>query len=184
MKKIFLFLLPAAVLLAGCTPKESEPEVLRLSVEPGLITCPDAGGDYTVTVISPNGAWTATPSDSWIRVNPASGGQGSTEVRIRIDTNKESAETQGKITFVSGEEKVEMPVSRAAKAAPYLRVVSEKELNTPKEGGSYTVQVESNIKWPRTCAHPKSRWKAVLSTALRKWALGSWITSVRTDLSS
>ena len=147
MKKIFLFLLPAAVLLAGCTPKESEPEVLRLSVEPELITCPDAGGDYTVTVISPNGAWTATPSDSWIRVNPASGGQGSTEVRIRIDTNKESAETQGKITFVSGEEKVEMPVSRAAKAAPYLRVVSEKELNTPKDGGSYTVQVESNIKW-------------------------------------
>ena len=146
MRKLFLFLLPVAMLLvAGCTPKQEEP--VGLSVDPELITCPDVGGDYTVTVSSPNGEWSATPSDSWIRVNPASGEQGSAEVRIRIETNRESVESLGKITFVSGEEKVEMPVSRAAKAAPYLRVLSEKELNTPKEGGSYTVKVESNIKW-------------------------------------
>ena len=154
MKKIFLlFLLPAMIFLVACKDKEEaepaaeETTASKLTVEPNFITCPDVGGDYTITVSSPNGAWTATPSDSWIRVNPSSGNQGTAEVRIKINTNKESVETQGKITFVSGEQKVEMPITRAAKAAPYLRVVSEKELNTPKEGGSYTVQVESNIKW-------------------------------------
>ena len=146
-KKLFLFLLPAMLLLAGCKDKNGADDVNALTVNPELITCPATGGDYEITVSSPNGAWTATASASWIRVMPASGEKGTTEVRVKIDTNKEAEESQGKITFVSGEEKVEMPVSRAAKAAPYLRVLSEKELNTPKEGGTYTVQVESNIKW-------------------------------------
>ena len=147
MKKLLFFLLPA-LLLAGCKPgEENTPEPAGLSIEPQLITCPDAGGDYTIELTSPNGSWSATSNESWIRVTPTSGEKGTTEVRIKISPNKESAETKGVITFTSGEEKVEMPVSRAAKAAPYLRVVSEKALNTPKEGGTYTVQVESNIKW-------------------------------------
>ena len=150
MKKLFLFfLLPALMLFAAGCKDKNQPENLpqKLSVNPELITCPDAGGDYTVTVTSLEGAWSATTNESWIRVTPTSGEKGTTEVRIKISPNKESAESKGVITFTSGEEKVEMPVSRAAKAAPYLRVVSEKELNTPKEGGTYTVQVESNIKW-------------------------------------
>ena len=147
MKKLFLFVLPA-LLLAGCKPgEENTPEPAGLSIEPQLITCPDAGGDYTIELTSPNGSWSATTNESWIRVTPTAGEKGTTEVRIKISPNKESAESKGVITFTSGEEKVEMPVSRAAKAAPYLRVVSEKELNTPKEGGTYTVQIESNIKW-------------------------------------
>ena len=136
------------LLLAGCKPgEENTPAAAGLQIEPKLITCPATGGDYTIEVNSPDGEWTATASASWIRVMPASGEKGTTEVRVKIDTNKEAEESQGKITFVSGEEKVELPVSRAAKDAPYLRVVSEKALNTPKEGGTYTVQVESNIKW-------------------------------------
>ena len=149
MKKIFLFLLPALMLFAvGCKDK-NQPENLpqTLSVNPELITCPDAGGDYTIELTSPNGAWSATTNESWIRVTPTSGEKGTAEVRIKISPNKESAETKGIITFTSGEETVEFPITRAAKAAPYLRIVSDLELNTPKEGGTYTVQVESNIKW-------------------------------------
>ena len=149
MKKLFLFVLPALLLFtAGCKDK-NQPEDLpqTLSVNPELITCPDAGGDYTIEVNSPNGAWSATTNESWIRVTPTSGEKGTAEVRIKISPNKESAESKGVITFTSGEETVEFPITRAAKAAPYLRIVSDLELNTPKEGGSYTVQVESNIKW-------------------------------------
>lgn len=147
MKKLFLFALTAVVLLAAGCKDKNEPSSKTLSVNPELITCPDAGGDYTLTLTSPNGAWSATTNESWIRVTPTSGEQGTTEVRIKISPNKESAETKGEVTFTSGEETVEFPITRAAKAAPYLRIVSDIELNTPKEGGIYTVQIESNIKW-------------------------------------
>ena len=147
MKKIFLFLLPALLLFAAGCKDKNEPSSKTLSVNPELITCPDAGGDYTLTLTSPNGSWSATSNESWIRVTPTSGEQGTTEVRIKISPNKESAETKGIITFTSDEETVSFPVTRAAKAAPYLRIVSDLELNTPKEGGIYTVQIESNIKW-------------------------------------
>ena len=147
MKKIFLFLLPALLLFAAGCKDKNEPSSKTLSVNPELITCPDAGGDYTIELTSPNGAWSATSNESWIRVIPTSGEKGTTEVRIKISPNKESAETKGIITFTSGEETVEFPIIRAAKAAPYLRIVSDIELNTPKEGGTYTVQIESNIKW-------------------------------------
>ena len=147
MKKLLTFLLPALMLFAvGCKDK-NEPSSKTLSVNPGLITCPDAGGDYTLTLTSPNGAWSATSNESWIRVTPTSGEKGTTEIRIKISPNKESAESKGVITFTSGDETLQLPVTRAAKAAPYLRIVSDQALNTPKEGGSYTVQVESNIKW-------------------------------------
>ena len=148
-KKIFLFLLPALMLFAaGCKDKNLPEELPQtLSVNPELITCPDAGGDYTLTLTSPNGAWSATSNESWIRVTPSSGEKGTAEIRIKISPNKESAETKGEVTFTSGKETVQLPVTRAAKAAPYLRIVSDLELNTPKEGGIYTVQIESNIKW-------------------------------------
>ena len=148
-KKIFLFLLPALMLFAaGCKDKNLPEELPQtLSVNPELITCPDAGGDYTLTLTSPNGAWSATTNENWIRVTPTSGEKGTTEVRIKISPNKESAETKGEVTFTSGNETLKLPITRAAKAAPYLRIVSDLELNTPKEGGSYTVQIESNIKW-------------------------------------
>ena len=149
MKKLLFFLLPALMLFAAGCKDKNQPEDLpqTLSVNPELITCPDAGGDYTVTVTSLEGAWSATTNESWIRVTPTAGEKGTTEIRIKISPNKESAETKGVITFTSGNETVQLPVTRAAKAAPYLRIVSDQALNTPKEGGSYTVQVESNIKW-------------------------------------
>ena len=143
MKKLFIVL--AAVMAVAMTGCKNEPD--GLSIDPSLITCPDVGGDYTINVVSPNGAWTASGTESWIRVTPASGEQGTTEIRIKITANKESAESTGAVVFTCGDEKVTLPVTRAAKAAPYLRIVSETEYNTPKEGGTYTVQVQSNIKW-------------------------------------
>ena len=147
MRKLLTFLLSALMLFAAGCKDKNEPSSKTLSVNPELITCPDAGGDYTIELTSPNGSWSATTNESWIRVTPTSGKAGASEVRIKINANKESAESQGAVTFTSGEETVTLPITRAAKAAPYLRVVSDMALNTPKEGGTYTVQVESNIKW-------------------------------------
>ena len=145
LKRWMFFMLPAAMLLMASCKETNQPS--GLSVDPELITCPDVGGDYTISVTSPNGAWTASSSESWVRLSPESGEQGTSEVRIKIMANKESAESSAKIVFSAGEETLTLPITRAAKAAPYLRIVSELSYNTPKEGGSYTIQVESNIKW-------------------------------------
>ena len=103
MKKLLTFLLPALMLFAAGCKDKNEPSSKTLSVNPEFITCPNAGGDYTVTVTSLEGAWSATTNESWIKVTPTSGEQGTTEVRIKISPNKESAETKGIITFTSGD---------------------------------------------------------------------------------
>ncbi|MBR1809152.1 MAG: hypothetical protein IJ776_07170 [Paludibacteraceae bacterium] len=143
MKHFIPFVCIVAVLFAAC--KNGEPE-LKLKVEPSVITCPDTGGDYEVELTSAN-AWTADVSESWIKLTPASGEAGTSTVRIKISANKESAESTGKITFTDGANTTELPVTRAAKAPAQLSVVSETEINAPRDGGEYTIQVESNIRW-------------------------------------
>ena len=143
MKRFIPFVCIVSVLFAAC--KHGEPE-LDLKVEPSVITCPDTGGDYEVEVTSAN-PWTATISESWIKLTPASGEAGKSTVKVKISANKESVESTGKITFSDGENTFELPVTRAAKAPAQLSIVSETEIMTPKDGGEYTIQVESNIRW-------------------------------------
>lgn len=140
MKKYYVALM-ALIMLAACD--NNNPGMLR--VEPQEISCPDTGGEYMVALTSPN-AWTAKTENAWVTVSPADG-EGNSEVRVKISANKETAESTSKVVFTSGESIVELPVRRAAKAAPVLQVVSEKEINTPREGGSYTIRIESNIQW-------------------------------------
>ena len=143
MRHFIPFVCLVAVLLAAC--KNGEPE-LKIKVEPSVITCPDTGGDYEIEVTAAN-PWTATASESWIKLTPASGEAGTSTVRIKISANKESAESTGKITFTDGENTTELPVTCAAKAPARLTIVSETEINAPRDGGEYTIQVESNIRW-------------------------------------
>ena len=142
MKRTILF---AFVTLAFAACKNTDPE-LKLTLDPVVITCPDLGGDYTVSLNAP-AAWSAQTDASWIKVTPTSGEAGTTEVQIKITANKESAESKNKVIFTSGEEKIELNITRAAKARASLKLTSEKYIKTPKEGGTYTVMVESNIKW-------------------------------------
>ena len=143
MKHFIPYVCIVAVLFAACKNGELE---LKLKVEPSVITCPDTGGDYEVEVTSA-GAWTATTAESWIKLTLTAGEAGTTTVKVKISANKESAESMSKITFTNGENTVELPVRRAAKAPARLQVVSLTEINAPKDGGEYTIQVESNIRW-------------------------------------
>ena len=143
MKKISVYFLFAAILFAACN--NNNPDA-KLSVSPDNITCPATGGDYTleVTAVAP---WTASVNDSWVKLTPTSGEAGKTEISIKVAANKESAESTTKVTFTDGENTFQLPVTRAAKAPAQLLVVSETEIMTPKDGGEYTIQVESNIRW-------------------------------------
>ena len=150
MKKYYLLLsaMMLALVFAGCNNTENPEETeKKFSIDPQEINCPDVGGEYTVMLTSPTtNKWTAKSDNAWVTVSPTEG-TGDSEVRIKISTNKESAESTSKVTFTDGKSTIELPIRRAAKAAPQLRVTSEKEINTPREGGTYTIQIESNIQW-------------------------------------
>jgi len=143
MKKTYLFLL-AVVLLVACNNPSEEALALKVSVEE--IICPDTGGDYEIEVTAVND-WTATAKDTWIKLTPTSGSAGKTTVRMKIAVNKESAKTKSTVTFTDGNNEAYILVYRAAKAPAQLSVVSETEINAPRDGGEYTIQVESNIRW-------------------------------------
>ena len=80
-------------------------------------------------------------------INPVSGNAGTVEISVKIAADKTSTEASSKIVFKSGDQTVEVPVKRLAKDPARLMVVSGTEIKTPKDGGVYSIQVESNIKW-------------------------------------
>ncbi len=143
MKKILLFAF-AAIVLATCN-NPVEPDTKKLSVDPAVITCPDMGGDYEIALTA-NAAWSVTSDASWVSVSPQSG-DGNAVISVRIAVNKENTESYAKLVFTSAGETAELSITRAPKAAPALEVVSDKEIFTPKNGGEYTIKVESNIRW-------------------------------------
>ncbi len=147
MKKLFYLLLIVPMVLMGCKKgaKDAEPEAVKLSVTPNSIISPSIGADYSLTLTAPE-SWTASCADSWVKINPTSGNAGTVEISVKIAADKTSTEASSKIVFKSGDQTVEVPVKRLAKD-PALKIVSETEIKTPKEGGAYSIQVESNIKW-------------------------------------
>ena len=147
MKKLFYLLLIVPMVLMGCKKgaKDAEPETVKLSVTPNSIISPSIGADYSLTLTAPE-SWTASCADSWVKINPTSGNAGTVEISVKIAADKTSTEASSKIVFKSGDQTVEVPVKRLAKD-PALKIVSETEIKTPKEGGVYSIQVESNIKW-------------------------------------
>ena len=142
-----MLLLP--ILFVGCKKnnvQNEEPEAVKLAVEPNSIISPSAGADYTLTLTAPE-AWTATCADSWVKVNPTSGNAGTVEISVKIAADKSSTEATSKIVFKSGDQTVEVPVKRLAKDPARLIIASETDIQTPKDGGTYAIKVESNIKW-------------------------------------
>ena len=148
-KRFFIFSLLLPLVFIGCNKKDSqepEAEVIKLAVSPNSVISPAAGGDYTLSLTAPE-AWTATCADSWVKVTPSSGNAGTIEISVKIAADKESVEATSKIVFKSGNQTVEVPVKRLAKDQAAIRILSGTEIQTPKEGGTYSIQVESNIKW-------------------------------------
>ncbi|MBR4706415.1 MAG: BACON domain-containing protein [Paludibacteraceae bacterium] len=166
MKKLFFLPLLLPLVFMGCkkNAQDAEPETAKLSVEPSSITCPAFGADYTISLTAPE-AWTAECADSWVKVNPTSGNAGTVEISVKISANKESKESTSKIVFKSGDQTLEVPVKRAAKDPARLLITTEKAIQTPKDGGSYTIQVESNIKWTISS---NASWAKIQGDALKR----------------
>lgn len=149
MKRLLFLLMALPIVFIGCKKNDvqnSEPEAVQLTVLPEVINCPGAGGDYMLSITASE-AWSAKCSDSWLTVSPTSGNAGTSEVRVSVYSNKTDEPSSSKIVFRSGDQASVVSIKRAAKEPARLAVVSETDIQTPQDGGSFIVKVESNIKW-------------------------------------
>lgn len=97
MKKIHLLrLVLAAVLLPLCLSCQREdPEIVFDNTQ---FEIPSGGGSQTITITT-NYAWTATTSDPWLQVSPASGNKGTSTLTIRAEANDKSTTRKGNVTI-------------------------------------------------------------------------------------
>lgn len=92
MKRWLYILLAALPLLAAC--EQEEPSV-ALSI--ALIDAPCDGTQETATLTC-NRSWTASASDPWISVTPASGSKGETTLTIQVAANTGTSVRKGSVT--------------------------------------------------------------------------------------
>ena len=88
-----------AVVAACDKPKQPEKEdpKVTLSVFPTSHTFEASSPEAFLVSVSCTGDWTATPSDTWITVSPASG-NGNASVTVKVSANSGEART-GNVTF-------------------------------------------------------------------------------------
>lgn len=138
MKKA-LFLIFSAVILLGCT----EDPILTLKSGNSSIDLPSDGGSASVT-ISCNNAWSASSNASWIKISPSSGSAGDSNISISVSSNSDATERQGVVTVQSEGLTLNINVKQAQ---ANTIILSQKEVNMSDEGGSFTVNVKSNVNY-------------------------------------
>ena len=89
-----VFMLP---LLLSCQKEEPSItfDVYQLEMD-------DSGGSQTVSLTT-NYSWTATASDPWLQLSPASGDRGTTTLTIRAEANNQSTTRKGTVTVTCRE---------------------------------------------------------------------------------
>lgn len=97
MRKILVFAVVAflSVCMASCHREDPE---LDLGSSGSSITVLAQGGSSTVSFTC-NYKWTASASDPWIKVSPASGEKGSSTITITVDANTGNASRKGKVNI-------------------------------------------------------------------------------------
>ncbi len=93
------------------------------------------GGESKNVTVSSSQAWTATASDSWITLTPASGAAGSGSVSITAAANTGAART-GSVTFTAGTLTATVAVSQAGTTPP-----PPAGMDSIQTGGSYANDV-------------------------------------------
>ena len=85
-----------------------------IEVDKTEVSAPAEGGEFTVKVTA-NVEWSASASESWVSVSPDKGQ--STDIKITVAANSESAERTAKVTLTKGQKNVEIAVTQDGMAA-------------------------------------------------------------------
>ena len=123
--------------------------VARISATPETLNAA-AGGqmENSVVTVAANAAWTASVSEDWLHIDPASGLEGTTEVQISVDPQEATEERTAEIVFKNLSETAVVSVSQAARIEDKLEITPEALVFAANpEGASQQVSVTSNTIW-------------------------------------
>lgn len=82
-RSLLLLLLTLGLLVAACGPSGPSGRATTISVSPGALAF-DGTSSATVQVVA-DGSWTVASNASWLKVTPAAGGTGTTELVVTVD---------------------------------------------------------------------------------------------------
>ena len=126
----------------------------EISVSPDRVDFEYGGGSQTLT-LQCSGSWTVQIERDWVTLS-ATSGQGDAEIQLSAAENPDYSERSSSLLFVSeyGTEARVKIIQAAAPNPNYLNVTPE-EKTMESDGGSFDVNVESDIEWQ---ANTSAEW--------------------------
>ena len=138
MKKVFVFLLSAGVLLCACT---KTPEAAsKLEVDVTELTTSNMPGVKKL-VIETDGPWHMEISESWLIASKLSG-EGNATVKLAVTNNAGYSSREAVITVTAGSLVKKVTVTQNQRNGIIL---SETEKSIGYEAGEYTISVQTNV---------------------------------------
>ena len=141
---------------ATCTVNVSKKDLpgpdpsVSFSVSPKNIEAPAEGGTYEIVVKS-NAEWTAELENSeWASLS-ATSGNGDATLTLTVEGTEEETPVSQNITFTAGKGKYFVLVSRAGYKKEAQLTLDKTEADVAVSGGSFTVNVQSELDWEATC---------------------------------
>ncbi|MBQ6299448.1 MAG: BACON domain-containing protein [Bacteroidales bacterium] len=95
MKQIRILILSLAAVLGMMACEREDPSV---DFDNTKVEFPSQGGTKSVSVTT-NYSWTATASDPWLSVSPASGDKGNANITVTAQANDRSTSRKGSVTI-------------------------------------------------------------------------------------
>ena len=103
----------------------------------------NTAGSVNVT-INAEASWTASSSASWIDISPASGGSGTSTMKVSVSPNTSTSERTGYVNLsIGGSQRIQIPVRQRG---IYIET-EQTELSFNAAGGSQNLSVLSNTNW-------------------------------------
>lgn len=154
MKKVFVFLLSAAAVLAACT-KTSE-TATRLEVDATEITVGDNPEVAQLTVTA-DGPWKMEISEDWVVASRLSG-SGTAKVKFAVMKNADYSSREAVATVRSGNLSKEVKLVQAQKN---WIAVDDTSIDLGYDAGEYTLTLQTNVPLQ---AESSADWLTVVST--------------------